>query len=701
MREEMTDPAARPGSEPASGGTLTMFAPCATVFVASACVMVVELLAGRLIARYLGSSHYTWTSIIAVVLGGLAIGYYIGGRLADRYRAAPMLALLFCLSSAACLFTPAVNALVGDWQALWVLSWPRRIGVHVLLTFVLPASLMGTIGPVVAKMALDRRREVGRTVGSVYAWGAVGSIAGTLACGFYFIPHFGVTAILYTVAAVLALMAVLYGVRWWLPYAWLGAGALMLCLAAGPWGWARAGGETLGLRDELGPEILFHRESAYSEVRVISSAEPPGERVMLLDKLVHSKINVHKPDEILYGYERICTAVTAHVAEQRDDLRVLIFGGGGYTHPIRILERRPRSTVEVVEVDPVVTEAATATFGLRPEDPRLTIIHLDGRQHLTDLVRRKAAGDGARGFDFVFLDVFTDFNIPYHLATREFKELVSDVLSPGGVYLINLIDSLEAGQFLGAMLSTTRQVFEHTACYYSNDSGRGLETGERNTFVIVASHRDLHLERMERGVLADEVRALRLPDDQVAALILRSGGRVLTDDQAPVEYLLAGVVRQSGANAHELYYDHGNRLQAEGRLDEAAACFRRALALKGDFHLAHVNLGVVLVDQGRLTEALQCFREAARLRPGEPEPVQNIGGVLMLLHDYDGAVAAFRDCVRIKPDYANAHDSLGMALANLGHYEEARDAFEAALRADPDHAAAREHLEKLVSAMGE
>src|SRR5262245_17778928 len=89
--------------------------PNATVFVSSFCMMVIELVAGRIIARHLGASLYTWTSIIGVVLGGIAIGNYVGGRLADRFSARRTLALLFVLSSASCASIAVTNSLAADW----------------------------------------------------------------------------------------------------------------------------------------------------------------------------------------------------------------------------------------------------------------------------------------------------------------------------------------------------------------------------------------------------------------------------------------------------------------------------------------------------------------------------------------------------------------------------------------------------------
>jgi MFS family permease len=189
----------------------SLFVPCATVFISSFCIMVIELVAGRIIARFLGNSLYTWTSIIGVVLAGITVGNYVGGCLADRFRPARTLAILFTLCAVACLVTVVANNLIGNFTWLWQFNWPARILLHVTAVFLLPSALLGTISPVVAKMALERGLPTGRTVGDIYAWGAAGSIFGTFITGYYLIALMGTISIIYGVAAVMIIMALFYG----------------------------------------------------------------------------------------------------------------------------------------------------------------------------------------------------------------------------------------------------------------------------------------------------------------------------------------------------------------------------------------------------------------------------------------------------------------------------------------------------------
>ncbi|HUW18392.1 MAG TPA: fused MFS/spermidine synthase [Sedimentisphaerales bacterium] len=198
-----------------SGASKSLIIPCATVFISSFCIMVIELVAGRIIARYLGSSLYTWTAVIGVVLAGITLGNYLGGRIADRFKPGKALAVFFAVSAVTCVTSIVLNNLVGRWTWLWQFSWPMRTFLHVSLVFLLPSTLLGTISPVVAKMALERGLPTGRTVGDIYAWGAAGSIFGTFAAGYYLIAYMGTVTIIWTVGAVMVLMSLLYGVRLW------------------------------------------------------------------------------------------------------------------------------------------------------------------------------------------------------------------------------------------------------------------------------------------------------------------------------------------------------------------------------------------------------------------------------------------------------------------------------------------------------
>ena len=181
------------------------------------------------------SSLYTWTSVIGVVLAGIAVGNWTGGRLADRFRPAGTLSALFLLSSLCCLAVPGLNRVVGDWSFLWKQEWAARIAAHVFLVFFLPAAVLGCIGPVAAKMALDLGRQTGRTVGNVYAWGALGSIVGTFLTGFFLIAKMGTRGVLVSVALFMLLISALFAARLLLLVLWSAVTLAVTWAMIGAW----------------------------------------------------------------------------------------------------------------------------------------------------------------------------------------------------------------------------------------------------------------------------------------------------------------------------------------------------------------------------------------------------------------------------------------------------------------------------------
>jgi len=195
-------------------GSVAGLAGCnAIVFVVSVCVMVLELTATRLISKHVGSSLYTWTSVIGVVLAGITLGNFLGGWLADRFPLKKLLAWLSLLSSASCLSVLWLDTLVAGRSRPADVEWPTWVFLTVAQMFLLPALALGTISPVVASLALKHGRRTGATVGNVYAWGAMGSIVGTFLTGFWLIDLFGTRAIVGGTSAVLALLSVLVASR--------------------------------------------------------------------------------------------------------------------------------------------------------------------------------------------------------------------------------------------------------------------------------------------------------------------------------------------------------------------------------------------------------------------------------------------------------------------------------------------------------
>jgi predicted membrane-bound spermidine synthase len=185
--------------------------PSLIVFLSSACLMVLELVAERIIAPHVGMSLYTWTSIIGVILAGMSLGNYLGGRMADRRASPSLLGRIFLFSGLTTLPILAADVL----ELLAVVEWPFILKILVVITslFFVPATMLGTVSPIVAKLAIRDLARSGRILGQIYAAGSAGSIVGTLASGFLLVPWFATHVIVSGVAGLLLLLSLLFFTR--------------------------------------------------------------------------------------------------------------------------------------------------------------------------------------------------------------------------------------------------------------------------------------------------------------------------------------------------------------------------------------------------------------------------------------------------------------------------------------------------------
>jgi len=291
--------------------------------------MILELVAGRIVAPYVGVSLYTWTGIIGVVLAGISLGNYLGGVLADRRASLHLLGAILCLAGVTSLGILAVDVL-GP-RAAGDLPIVLQILALTATLFLLPSLLLGTISPIVAKLAVRDLERTGRTVGRIYAAGSVGSIVGTFATGFLLISWFGTHIIVAGVALLLLALGLLFLLPRCLP--WALAAVLLLSatmVTAVHAGWLR------------GPCL---RQTNYFCIRV-HDEERGGKtvRILRLDRLMHSYTSLDDPTNLVYGYEQVYAEVLTYRAERDDHIRALFIGGGGYTFPATWPTSTPAAT---------------------------------------------------------------------------------------------------------------------------------------------------------------------------------------------------------------------------------------------------------------------------------------------------------------------------------------------------------------------
>jgi spermidine synthase len=492
------------------------------VFIASFCTMVIELVAGRIMAPYVGVSLYTWTSIIGVVLAGISIGAYIGGILADRFPTPRTLGWLLLVSGLAALSISPLTGAVARWPLQTSLM--LRILIVTTVIFFLPSCFLGMISPVVVRLSLDRLDRSGNVVGKIYAFSAFGSILGTFATGFFLISWMGTRNILLLMSLILILSSPLFGGAFLRRRVFLVLFPVLFVFL-----WVVHGQAFKKQRD---PNSYFYKETDYYtiELKRIDRGGKTLEAV-ILDNLIHSFVDLNEPLHLQYGYERVYADLVAWKASANPDFRALIIGGGGYTFPRYLETKYPRARIDVVEIDPCLTDLAREHLGLPPQT-RIRSFNQDARWLLMNFPERNV-------YDFIFGDAFNDLTIPYHLTTKEFGERIRSLLKPDGLFIANIIDNFETGLFLPSYVRTLQEVFgREKICLVADSpfSSMGI-----NTIIVAASPSNYSWKSVEENSAG---RCFILAPQELNQKLGSRPAVLLTDDHAPVDNLIAPIFEE-------------------------------------------------------------------------------------------------------------------------------------------------------------
>ena len=491
------------------------------VALASACGLIVEIVAGRMIAPYLGMSLYTWTAIISVVLAGFSVGHWIGGEFAGRQRqlAIRLVGWSLVLASVSTALSLILIRTVVPAIIAIDMSPVATVLSATFMLFFLPSLFVGIPSPVLTKLAVDDTptADAGRTIGAFFAAGAIGIIIGTLAAGFLFIGWLGITATLLLVAAL-----------------YVGLGALVFAMRS-----AGGLGETViptivvvfsfAMVGLIGGRVQAFKEpclvgSNYYCIRVIdvSSSYGTPARVMVLDHLGHG-INLRDhPRSLVSPYVELQHALTELHLGDSNTFRAFFIGGGAYTLPRAWSSARADAEITVAEIDPEVPRTAKNRLWLG-EPPNLTTVVADARVAL-----RKSRPNR---FDVIIGDAFHDIVIPSHLVTEEFFALVRSRLSERGLYLMNVVDSRRQPRLALSIFRTLQQSMPSVEVWVSN------EPGARATLVLAGLPRPTQTAEVP-AEMSPGVVFRRLSEAQLGELIAELQPMVLSDDHAPVDRLI-------------------------------------------------------------------------------------------------------------------------------------------------------------------
>jgi spermidine synthase len=477
----------------------------ALVFVVGAASLGVEIAAARLLAPYFGASTVVWANTIGVVLVALSVGYWFGGRYADRHPHLRGLCLM--VLGAAVLIAivpfaarPFLSFSVDAFDSVSVGGFAGSLfGVLVLVA--VPVTLLGAAAPWAVRLAVGEVGSSGEVVGRLYAISTAGSLLGTMLSALLLIPLLGTQRTFLVFALALALVAMVgIGVRAVLVPACLVA---VLALPVGT------------IKGDADGRVLYEAETTHQYARVIERDD--GTRVLELNEgqAVHS---LYRPGSYLTEDYWDGHLVLHAAAGRRPPQRIAILGNAGGTVARAFGHFFPATAVDAVEIDPELTELGRRYLDLR--NPRMRTFAEDARPWL-----ERSGG----GYDQIMVDAYRQPYIPFYLATREFFELARDRLAPGGIVIVN-VGHPEGARELERVLGRTMAAAFPRVLRYPIE--------ETNT-LLVAGEGAFSAARL-RSSLGGLPAPLRAEAERAAAGLepRLSGGEVYTDDHAPVEWLV-------------------------------------------------------------------------------------------------------------------------------------------------------------------
>ncbi len=491
------------------------------VFVVGSASLGSEIAAARLLAPYFGDSTIIWANTIGIVLVALSVGYWIGGRMADRDATMAGLHRLVLIAAVLLAIVPflagpflgaAVDALDTVQAGAFVGS---LIGVLVLVAA--PVFVLGMVSPFAIRLALREIDDAGKTSGRLYALSTMGSLAGTFLSALLLIPLVGTRRTFLVFALALAIVGLL-GIaraRWAIVPAAV-AGALLL-----PVGIVKA--ETDAGR------VVDDADTEYQYARVIQS--PDGERRLELNEgqAIHSLI---RPGSYLTdGYWDDMTVLPSATRGGAAPGSIAILGNAGGTVARAVGHYWPDTRIDGVEIDREVSDLGRKWFDMRA--PHLRTFTEDARPFLRRTDER---------YDAILVDAYRQPYIPFYLSTREFFQLARDRLAPGGRVIINVGHPERSDALEKVLTATMRQAFGSVVRVPSEPTNTMLVGGDRS--LTPASLRAAATR------LPPDLRPRAQLDADIAAPGLR-GGAVYTDDKAPVEWLVDASLLQVAEKGQE------------------------------------------------------------------------------------------------------------------------------------------------------
>ncbi len=499
------------------------------VFTSGMTTLAVEMGASRLLGSVFGTSNLVWANVIGLMLLYLTVGYFLGGRWADRSPHAATLYRILLWGAFLSAVIPLVARPILRAAGSAVISVDAGVVlgsfIAILVLFSIPVTLLGTVSPFAIRLALTTVGDAGKISGRLYAISTLGSIVGTFLPVLVLIPAIGTFQTFLVFAAALYLIGLIglwreQGVRalrfLWMPVAIVILTVLVL--------------NGTPLRAPLaGATLLYEAETPYNYVQVQEDGR--GNRYLFLNEGegVHSEWN-----QTVYEYGRTwdfflsAPYFNAPPFAPGDVHALAIVGLAGGTIARQYTHVYGDIPIDGIELDPGIIEAGRRFFELDTM-PSLAIYVEDGRYMLNRLDAK---------YTVVGVDAYRPPYIPFHLTTVEFFEEIRSHLEDDGAAVINVGRTATDRRLVDAMTATLLQVFPTV---HAMDVPNSFNT------ILVATMQPTNSGNLSANLAALPPEAAPLLRNTLAlaaqSLVpVHASDLVFTDDLAPVESLVDSLV---------------------------------------------------------------------------------------------------------------------------------------------------------------
>ncbi|WP_455202081.1 fused MFS/spermidine synthase [Kaarinaea lacus] len=413
-----------------------------TAVICGALVMVIEVMGSRVVGPFFGVSLFVWTSLIAVTLVALALGYGFGGYLADRYSSPKYLYIIIMVAGILTLLVPVLQAPVlkmcvplglrgGAFTSTFILFGPALF-------------LLGCVSPYLVKIAASQLRNLGAVVGGLYALSTIGSTVGTIVTGFILVALLGVDKIFLVTGIMLIALSIGYFVFFKRQWATVAAFILPLLLYHPHEFTSKI------LPDGSELSKVAHFETFYGTLKVVDSKTSDSHsRFMMIDSLIQGGMDM-KNGLSIYYYNYYLQFIPYMLHPTGTDCLIIGVGAG----LVPSWYEQNGVTCDVVDIDQKVIQLAQEYFNFNSKG---TVIAEDGRYYLTSSKKQ---------YDFLVMDAFNGDLTPAHLLSQEALASAKARLKPEGVLAINIIGNLVGENFMTAsVLKTLEQEFDQVEIY--------------------------------------------------------------------------------------------------------------------------------------------------------------------------------------------------------------------------------------------